>query len=474
MTDGADRSGYLQEESYRDAVGFLSSALRFGIDPSLEGIGRLVDALGEPQGGYGCLQVAGTNGKSSTARLLAALLHAEGFRVGLYTSPHLVEYPERFEVNGAVISHRTFTRAVDEVRAVASRLSAAVCPEGAGERLRYDERREKVLQVADGRTFTEFEYLTAMALLVFAWEQVDFAVLEVGLGGRWDATSIVDPAVATVCGIGLDHQGILGETEWDIAREKAAIIKPASAAVLGPRCTDTRAVFYERAESVHAQVRTVSPFDAPSFIEVPDELQAHFRSRGTSGGLEVDVQGYHGLYEGLLLPHAPAYQAENVACAVASAECCLGRALDRSCIHDALMHVRFPGRFEQLQDDPPLIIDAAHNPQGACVLADAIERRFDGERRPTLLLAVLSDKDAEGIVDALVPHVGHVAVTCTSSPRALSPEELAVLVRGRTGVDPQVFPSPDEALQALLVDGAAPVVATGSITLAGEIKGLFN
>lgn len=474
MTDGKGRPGQQREGSYRDAVRFLSSALRFGIDPSLEGIGKLVSALGEPQNRYGCLQVAGTNGKSSTSRLLAALLHAEGFKVGLYTSPHLVGYPERFEVDGAVISHGTFAGVAHEVRMAASRLAEEAHPGEAGERMRYDERRERVLQVDDGCTFTEFEYLTAMALLLFAREQVDFAVLEVGLGGRWDATSIVDPAVATVCGIGLDHQGILGETVWDIAREKAAIIKPASTAVLGPRCAETRSVFYEHARSVDAQVRTVGICGEPVFPEVPDELRAWFRSRVTPEGLLVDVRGYHDVYEGLLLPHAPSYQAENIACAVASAECCLGRPLERPRVREALMHVRFPGRFEQLHDDPPLVVDAAHNPQGARVLADAIERRFGEGRRPTLLLAVLSDKDAEGIIDALAPVAGDIVVTCTSSPRALPPDELAAIVRERTGVEPRVFPSPENALQGLLVDGAPPVVATGSITLAGEIKGLFN
>lgn len=481
------------EEAYRHAVGFLSSALRFGIHPSLEGITALAHALGDPQSRYVSLQVAGTNGKSSTSRILAALLAAEGFRVGLFTSPELVEYPERFEVDGEVISHATFAHIIDEVERTAACIEETtdgpigICggKQGAVGRhdadgdtggIRYTQNREEY-EVAEGdeHVFTEFEYLTAAALKLFADEGVDFAVFEVGLGGRWDATSIVDPAVATICGIGFDHQGILGDTLEQIAAEKAAIIKPASAVVLGPGTVEVQQVFMDRVRACDTYARAVCPGDDDLFPGIPAELTVRYDVCADAGGLGLDIRGCHATYNDLLLPDAPVYQAANVASAVAAAEAALGRALSTGCVRRALRNVVFPGRFETLSTDPLLIIDGAHNPQSARVLADAIDRRFEGADKPMLLLAVLSDKDAGGIIDELAPHVASIAVTSSASSRAIPYHELAEMVGERTGAEPLLYPNVMEAVESLVVNGdGTPVVASGSITLAGEIKGLFG
>ena len=191
--------------SYTEAVSVLTHALKFGINPSLDPIKNMCAAMGDPHKRYKCVQVAGTNGKSSTTRITAALLHAAGYKVGLYTSPHLVKYPERIEINGEVVDDRLFARAI----------SAAV---DAAEAIEYEA--------------TEFELLTAAAFWLFAEEEVDWAVLECGLGGRWDATSIVSPQVAVITGIGLEHTDVLGDTVEKIAAEKGAIIKEGSTAVL--------------------------------------------------------------------------------------------------------------------------------------------------------------------------------------------------------------------------------------------------
>ncbi|MDR1082772.1 MAG: hypothetical protein LBL27_02755, partial [Coriobacteriales bacterium] len=216
------------EGLYDEALGILRDALAFGIEPSLAGITALMRELGEPQLRYPCIQIAGTNGKSSTARFTAAFLHACGRKVGLYTSPELVEYPERMELDGEVVSRACFADAV----------------------LAAHEASQRAIASGEIEVITEFELLTAAALWLFAEERVTFAVLEVGLGGRWDATSVVNPKVAVVTGIDLDHTAILGDSLEQIAAEKAAIIKPGSIPVLGPGTTATREVFLARCQEV--------------------------------------------------------------------------------------------------------------------------------------------------------------------------------------------------------------------------------
>ncbi|NTU89223.1 MAG: bifunctional folylpolyglutamate synthase/dihydrofolate synthase [Actinobacteria bacterium] len=435
------------QDSYEQALGILSRALVFGIDPSLDGIRALAEKLGNPQKGFVSLQVAGTNGKSSVSRMLAALLREEGMHVGLYTSPELVEYPERFEIDGEVISHAKFAEIVHVAAEAADDLSPM--------------------------TVTEFELLTAAALYLFGQEQIDFAVFEVGMGGKWDATSIVDSAVATITGIGLDHKGILGDTELEIAGEKAAIIKPASSVVLGPGTAATQEVFLQRAEECATHPRVVFEKGSDLFPSVPAELSVTYSVKKTAPALVMDVEGCHARYEDVTMV-APPYQIPNIATAIAAAESALGRALNPEAVRRVFAKVVIPGRFETLRSDPLLIIDAAHNPQGASVLAEAIANRFTGVEKPTLLLAVLKDKDAAGIIKALKDAVAKIVVTKTESPRAMSTEDLAGLVYALTGTHPKTFETPAEALVYLTQGDRSPaVVASGSITLAGAIKGLF-
>ncbi|MDR1183401.1 MAG: bifunctional folylpolyglutamate synthase/dihydrofolate synthase, partial [Coriobacteriales bacterium] len=278
----------------------------------------------------------------------------------------------------------------------------------------------------------------------------------VGLGGRWDATSVVSPKVAVVTGIDLDHTAILGDNIEQIAVEKAAIIKPGSIPVLGSATATTRAVFLARCKEVGVMPIVVGQGDgavtlAPSPCPSPVPTSSRF----------------------------PRYQEENIACALTATAAALGREPDPAAIRQALDTLSIPGRFELLREQPLLLNDAAHNPQSLRVLAQALIERYGSDpvtcrlrTFDTLLLGILADKDATGIVEALAPLFTYLAVTRSSSPRAIPAVELALLVAKVDGRPPTVFETVAEALDALTTQQAA-VVATGSITLAGEVKAMY-
>ena len=400
-----------QSMTYDDAVATLEDALKFGMDPSLEPIRAMCAAMGDPQKRYRCVQVAGTNGKSSTTRMIAALLHAQGLRVGLYVSPHLIKYPERIEIDGRVVSDEDFARGIEVALDAAARA---------------------------GVQATEFELLTAAALWLFAREDVDWAVLECGLGGRWDATSVVDPQVAVITGVALEHTAILGDTIEKIAGEKAAIIKPGSHAIFAHDLA-AQGVFERQAQDVGAPY-SYAKLDATRAFD--DELA-----------------------------YMPVYQRSNLTTALAAVTVALGHAPSPESVSIALGGLVIPGRFEILRHDPLVIVDAAHNPQSAHVLAGELRRLFDGDAAiPTLLLGVLDDKDARGIIRELCPLFDRIVVTASSSPRAVPATELASLVAEETGVRPEVTHDVRAARELL---SGEPIVATGSITVAGEVKGIW-
>ncbi len=396
--------------NYEESVAALESALKFGIDPSLEPIRKMCAAMGNPQDVYECVQVAGTNGKSSVTRMTAAILRGQGRKVALYTSPELVRYPERMEINGQVVSDQQFADAVE-----AALKAAEEC----------------------GLEATEFELLTAGALWLFAREGVDVAVLECGLGGRWDATSVCTPKVAVITGIALDHTHILGNTLEAIAGEKAPIIKAGCTAVLAPALA-AREVFDARIAEVGAQTVEVDPLMGELFA--------------------------------FAVAHMPSYQRQNAAVAFAAAKALVGP-ISIEEAEEALRGLQIPGRFETLRRNPLLLIDAAHNPQSAHVLAEEVERRFP-ERiiRPTLLLGVLADKDVKGVVGELAPLFDRVVCTQSASPRAIAADELADIVTAAGCKDVRTVATISEALAAL---EDTPTIASGSITVAGEVKGCW-
>jgi len=438
---------------YAGAVAALSAALHFGINPSLEGITRLTEALGRPQDSFASVQVTGTNGKSSTTRLIAALLSAEGLRTAAYTSPHLESYAERIEIDGRPVSESDFARAIQAAVEAAGRVDGGAS------------------------LFTEFELLTAAALWLMREKAVDVACLEVGMGGRWDSTSVVGPAVAVITGVGLDHTERLGSTVEAIAADKSHIIKPGSSVVLGPGTAGVADVFLARAAGFGLHPRFVAETGTPS--PVGDELTVRFEVVGRpvrpGGRLVLDVRGVHTCYSRLGLI-APAYQASNVAVAIAAAECALGRALHPDAVARSLAGMTFPGRFELLTADPPVLIDGAHNPQAAGVLALAVRDAWpDVAHRPLCVLGVLKDKDAEGIVLELDGTVGGFVVTQPDSPRARAAVELAAVVERVTGVSPEVRPDLADAIAyARQRAGSAGVLITGSLYTAGDARGLLH
>ena len=415
-----------QHMTYDEAVATLEGALKFGMNPSLEPIRAMCAAMGEPQKRYRCIQVAGTNGKSSTTRMIAALMRAQGLHVGLYVSPHLVKYPERIEIDGRVVSDESFARGIEAALDAAARAHVEA---------------------------TEFELLTAAALWLFAQEGADWVVLECGLGGRWDATSVVNPQVAVITGVALEHTAILGDTIEKIAGEKAAIIKPGSHAIFAHDLA-AREVFERQAQQVRASYENANP---EVVIPFEDELAS-----------------------------LPTYQCSNFATALAAVTAVLGHAPSPESVRMALSRLVIPGRFEILRHDPLVIIDAAHNPQSAHALAGELQRLFECARgfdslthsysigpappRLTLLLGVLDDKDARGIIRELCPLFSRIVVTASSSPRSVPAAKLAMLVEEECGVRPEIATSISEARELLRHE---PVIATGSITVAGEVKDIW-
>jgi len=429
-----------EDAVYEAAIARLERALTFGINPSLDGIRALMDALGMAEMACSCVQVTGTNGKTSVTRMTGALLTAHGYRTGAYTSPHLVSYTERITVDGRQIGKRRFAQYLTDVFDAADTID---------------------------RDFTEFELLTATALHAFRTKKVEFACLEVGMGGRWDATSVVDPAVAVITGVSLDHTERLGATREEIAADKAHIIKRRSFPVLGPGCQGVDHIFHERALSLGVpKVMTVGLGDDPDVT-----WRIVRRPRTPRGTLTVDV---HGLRDYRVALHAPAYQAPNAAVAMAATGAAMFNVLDPDRANAALRSVTFPGRFEVLRTRPPLVIDGAHNPEAAVVLAAAIRDSFR-DSPPAIVLGILADKDAEGIVRALADTAAFFVTTENGSPRCLPAGELAALVARVTGREVVAEPSLGKALAvAEARSGAAGVMVTGSLYTAGAVKAFVD
>lgn len=456
--------------TYDEALEQLHSALRFGICPMLETVEDMLAELGDPDLRYDCVQIAGTNGKTSTSRFTAAILAGEGLSVALYTSPELVSYTERMEVGGHPVSEAAFAHGIAAAAEAGRRVNASRA--AAGERP-YD--------------VTEFDTLTVAAAVVFAEAGVDVAVLECGMGGRWDATSAMKSIRSVaVTGIGLDHTRILGDTLEAIAGEKAAIIKPGRACVLGVGCATPTSVEDVFLEQCHAAGVTPTLVRALDRVDVAGEMhpgiarehaglpQASFgvtkRPHRLGAPLELSVNTPRSLYAELACLK-PDYQAANVACAVALAEAHLGRALAQDALFESLVTCPTPGRFQLLRPEPPVLIDACHNPQSVeAFLAAVAAMEPDVARRPHLLCAVLADKDVAGIVRLLAPAFPSVCVTQTASPRALAVHELAGLFREAGATVTAEYPDVATATSALCGES---YVACGSITLAGEVAGLL-
>jgi len=422
------------------------------LEPSVDRITALVDLLGSPHLSYPVVHIAGTNGKTSVARMVDSLLTALGLRTGRYTSPHLQSVTERVSIDGAPIDEQRY---VDTYGDIAPYIA--------------------MVDATQPVPLSKFEVLTAMAFAAFADAPVDAAVIEVGMGGTWDATNVVDATVAAVTPIGLDHADYLGADVVGIAKEKAGIVKPGSIAVLANQPPEIMRALLVRCSAVDATVAR----EGMEFGVLSRDLAV--------GGQRLRLQGLGGVYEDIFLPLHGAHQGTNAALALAVVEAFLGagasRRLDGDAIIEGFAAVRSPGRLERLRTAPTVFADAAHNPHGAGALATALRDEF-AFRRLVGVVATMSDKDARGILGELEPVVGQVVVTRNSSPRSASVDTLAraavdVFGADRVTVELRLDDAVESAIRiAEEIDddqlSGSGVVITGSVVTAGDARTLFG
>ncbi|MBM9460715.1 bifunctional folylpolyglutamate synthase/dihydrofolate synthase [Nocardioides sp. zg-536] len=409
------------------------------LEPSLDRILAFTELLGDPQRAYRSIHLTGTNGKTSTARMIDALLRALDLRTGRFTSPHVEKMSERISIDGEPLDDEAFVRAFNDV-APYTHLVDATQP----------------------HPLSFFETVVAMAYAAFADAPVDAAVVEVGMGGAWDATNVIDADVAVITPIALDHAQYLGDTPAAIAREKAGIIKPGAVAIVAQQSADVAAVLLERATEVGATLAR-------------EGLEFGVAGRAPAvGGQMIALQGLRARYDEIFLPLYGAHQAQNAAMALAAVESFVGgeEPLDAELVRAAFAEMTSPGRLEIVRRSPTIVLDAAHNPHGAEAAAAALEDSFQFD--PLIgVVGVMGDKDAEGLLAAFEPHLAHVVCTQNSTDRAMPAETLAEVAReiygeDRVSVVPRLAEAIDEAA-ALAEAGSGDALSSGAVLVTGSV-----
>lgn len=423
---------------YQEAVAYLDAHIEQGLKPGLERIEDLLELMGRPDEGYPIIHVAGTNGKTSTSRFATLLLATHGLTAGTYISPHLQRVEERLAVNGRVATEEEFAQAVADVAAFADIREA---------------------RGADPNTY--FELTTAAAFAFFADQAVNTAVVEVGLGGRLDATNVVDAEVCVVTSIGVDHVEYLGSDPLGIAAEKLAIAGPRSILVTGPLEGAVLEVAESRARELGIQHRQYGR----DFSVVSAE-------RGLGGWL-AGYQGAEGDYDDVFLPLHGRYQVVNLACAIAATEALLGRRLDPDAVRDAAAAATMPGRMEPLGAHPLLMVDGAHNQAGVETLVASLQEEFPTTRW-CIVFGVMGDKNVEGMLSALAPLAEQFVVTAPGSARAVPPDELAARAGAVVEVPVTSAATVAEAIGLArdLTGEEGAILATGSLYMVGEVRDL--
>lgn len=442
------------------------------IEPSTDRIVALMELLGSPQRAYPCIHVAGTNGKTSVTRMIDALLTALHRRTGRTTSPHLQSAVERIAIDGQPISPAKYVEIYSEIEP-------------------FVELVDKRSQEQGGPAMSKFEVLVAMAFVAFADAPVDIGVVEVGLGGRWDATNIVDAPVAVVTPIGIDHVEFLGPDLASIANEKAGIIKRHKLdEMTGEAGPDTVAVIAQQAPEA-MEVLLSQTVEADAAVAREGSEFSVLSRQVAVGGQVLELQGLGGVYPEIFLPLHGEHQAHNAAVALAAVEAFFGagaeRQLDIDAIRAGFASVIVPGRLERVRSAPAVFLDAAHNPHGAAALADTLQSEFDF-RRLVGVISVMGDKDVAGILAALEPAFDEIVVTHNGSPRALETDALAAIALELFGEDRVVVaPTLLDAIETATAmveeaaeDGGAEgflgtgIVITGSVVTAGAARTLFG
>ena len=417
--------------SYREAVDYLYSLQKYGIKFGLSKTANLLSGFGNPHEGRKYIHIAGTNGKGSVSAFLSSMLQQAGYRVGVYTSPHLVRFTERFKINGREMPRETAAHLIEELRQV----------------------------VVQEEPPTFFEATTAMALVYFAREETDLSIMEVGMGGRLDATNIVRPLVSVITNISLEHQDFLGSSIEEIAAEKAGIIKEGVDLVTGARKPQAVRIFRDRCREKHAP-----------FWRIGEQVQY----RTSTSGLH-----YYGLAQrmtGIRIGLQGHFQARNAALALATAELLMGKGfpVTQKQMRDGLGTVDWPGRMQVISSNPEILLDGAHNPGAAKSLASAL-RKIYPNRRIIMVIGIMDDKDIREMLKWLVPASDYVICTRPRYHRAATPEKLMAAAKsfGVPGeMVPTLFPALDRA--KTLAGPSDIIVVCGSLFTVGETLGYFD
>ena len=413
------------------------------IAPTLERIAALVDILGSPQLTYPTIHIGGTNGKTTTARMIDSLLFEMGLRTGRFTSPHLESYLERICINGQPIDAKELIFSFNDVSPYFDLMDS-----------KFDN------------PISFFEAITALAFAAFAEHPIDVGVIEVGMGGQWDATNVVDADVSVITPIGLDHMEYLGNTITEIAATKAGIIKEQGFVVLAQQTPEAAFELLRRAAEVGADVAR-------------EGLEYSIDSRAIAvGGQLISITGLRGHYDEIFLPLHGKHQASNAAAALIAVEAFFGEQdLDIDAVRAGFANVTSPGRCEVIHRDPTIILDAAHNPHGAKAIAETMQTEFTFDD-VTGIVALMADKDALGILQALEPVMNQIIVTTNSSERSMNVVDLTRLATQVFGAD-RVFA--EDTLQAAidratkdairpLSDESLAILITGSVVTVGEAR----
>ncbi len=433
--------------SYSEAVKLLEG-IGFGIRPDLSRIEALVDLLAHPERGYPTIHVAGTNGKSSTARMIGAILAAHGLVAGVYTSPHLQSVRERFLTAGLAREGPHDMRVAQDF----------ISPDEFAAAFAYLLPFVGMVEARQEETVTHFELMTALAFEWLADKAVQVGVFEAGLGGTWDATNVIESEVAVITRVALDHVSFLGRSPREQAREKAGIIKQGSRVVCASQEPEVLEVLQRAADQAEAPLT----LEGRDFRLISDRL-AH-------EGRLISIEGCRGRYVDLFLPLHGSRQASNAAVGVAACEQFLERCLDEEALRVGLAAVESPGRLEVVGRNPLVVLDGAHNPAAAAALGPALAETF-GERRRIFVVSVFEDKDQEGILEQLMPYASEFIFTRSSSPRAAPPERLAALTTWQ-GIPSEIVPSLSSALDGAISRASTEdlVVVTGSLFAVGEAR----
>jgi len=476
--------------SYSETVNYLYNLQKYGIKFGLDNISRLMSALDKPHTSFLSVHVAGTNGKGSTSAIIASILKTAGFKVGLFTSPHIISFTERIRVNGEEITESEVVSLTEEIRTrIEDTPSLTLPPRGGGQGWGGEVKLNP----------TFFEVVTAMALLYFKRKRVDIAVIEVGMGGRLDATNIITPEISIITNISYDHKEFLGDTLKEIAHEKAGIIKKGVPVVASYQESEAMKVIEQKA------------------IEKNSELYIYGRDfssvlkRNDSSGICFDYSsGDSFTINDLVLPLAGEHQMQNASVAIKAATIVLNNIpylpphppltkggqeggydsspVTHHFIRKGFEDVRWPGRLEIIKEDPPMLIDGAHNPAAAVALSKALKKIFPGKNKKIILvLGIMGDKDARGIMEPLLPLASEIIFTSPAYSRSASPEKLAGIAASLGFFDVRIAPTMKDAVEMAIEIGlsdkrqglgnlphnpspAPLILITGSFYTIGEAK----